>query len=37
MTGLLESDASESLLHTSQEHLINREEPIPLDTLRLSK
>ncbi|CRL22866.1 unnamed protein product [Penicillium camemberti] len=37
MTSLLESDASASLLHTSQEHLIDREEPIPLDTLRLSK
>ncbi|KAJ6143548.1 hypothetical protein N7471_003001 [Penicillium samsonianum] len=37
MTSLRESNASTSLLASPEEHLINREEPIPLDTLQLSK
>ncbi|KAJ5158367.1 uncharacterized protein N7500_008018 [Penicillium coprophilum] len=38
MTSLRESDTSASAsLHVSQEHVINSEEAIPLDTLRLSK
>jgi hypothetical protein len=38
MMGLRKSDASESLLHVSQEErLINAEEAIPLHTLRGSK
>ncbi|KAJ5382562.1 hypothetical protein N7517_000473 [Penicillium concentricum] len=38
MTSLRDSDSSTALLHVSQEeHLINGEEPIPLNTLRLSK